>query len=86
MVAFAYAEVFHNAMLQHHTSRENRRVLWSGVRSGKLWRRFDDGFCSFAFALPGVQDWPFLPEQPLLGIDHSLNEHDRIVGPIPVFG
>ena len=29
-----------------------------------------------------MQDWPFLPEQPLLGIDHSLNEHDRIVGPI----
>ena len=28
------------------------------------------------------RDWPFLPEQPLFGIDHSANEHDRIVGPI----
>ena len=83
MVAFAYAEVFHNAMLPSITPAEK-----AGEVSGLAYALGNFGavsmmvFVLFAFALPGVQDWPFLPEQPLLGIDHSLNEHDRIVGPI----
>ena len=83
MVAFAYAEVFHNAMLPSITPAER-----AGEVSGMAYALGNFGavsmmvFVLFAFALPGVQDWPFLPEQPLLGIDHSLNEHDRIVGPI----
>ena len=83
MVAFAYAEVFHNAMLPSITPAER-----AGEVSGLAYALGNFGavsmmvFVLFAFALPGVQDWPFLPEQPLLGIDHSLNEHDRIVGPI----
>ena len=83
MVAFAYAEVFHNAMLPSITPAER-----AGEISGLAYALGNFGavsmmvFVLFAFALPGVQDWPFLPEQPLLGIDHSLNEHDRIVGPI----
>jgi len=83
MVAFAYAEVFHNAMLPSITPAER-----AGEVSGLAYALGNFGavsmmvFVIFAFALPGVQDWPFLPEQPLLGIDHSLNEHDRIVGPI----
>ena len=36
----------------------------------------------FAFAMPGTIDWPFLPDGPLLGIDHAAHEHDRIVGPV----
>ena len=83
MVAFAYAEVFHNAMLPSITPAER-----AGEISGLAYALGNFGavsmmvFVLFAFALPGVQDWPFLPEQPLLGIDHNLNEHDRIVGPI----
>ena len=83
MVAFAYAEVFHNAMLPSITPAER-----AGEVSGLAYALGNFGavsmmvFVLFAFALPGVQDWPFLPEQPLLGIDHNLNEHDRIVGPI----
>ena len=83
MVAFAYAEVFHNAMLPSITPAER-----AGEVSGLAYALGNFGavsmmvFVLFAFALPGVQDWPFLPEQPLLGIGHSLNEHDRIVGPI----
>ena len=83
MVAFAYAEVFHNAMLPSITPAER-----AGEVSGLAYALGNFGavsmmvFVLFAFALPGVQDWPFLPDQPLLGIDHSLNEHDRIVGPI----
>ncbi len=83
MVAFAYAEVFHNAMLPSITPAEK-----AGEVSGLAYALGNFGavsmmiFVLFAFALPGVHDWPFLPEQPLFGIDHSLNEHDRIVGPI----
>ena len=83
MLAFAYAEVFHNAMLPSITPAEK-----AGEVSGLAYALGNFGavsmmiFVLFAFALPGVQDWPFLPEQPLFGIDHSLNEHDRIVGPI----
>ena len=83
MVAFAYAEVFHNAMLPSITPAER-----AGEVSGLAYALGNFGavsmmvFVLFAFALPGVQDWPFLPVQPLFGIDHSLNEHDRIVGPI----
>jgi UMF1 family MFS transporter len=83
MVAFAYAEVFHNAMLPSVTPAEK-----AGEVSGLAFALGNFGAVSmmvlvlFAFALPGVQDWSFLPEQPLFGIDHSFNEHDRIVGPI----
>ena len=83
MVAFAYAEVFHNAMLPSVTPAHK-----AGQVSGLAFALGNFGAVSmmvlvlFAFALPGIQDWPFLPEQPLLGIDQSVNEHDRIVGPI----
>jgi UMF1 family MFS transporter len=39
-------------------------------------------FVLFAFSLPGTQPWAFLPDAPLFGIDQSLHEHERIVGPI----
>jgi UMF1 family MFS transporter len=83
MVAFAYAEVFHNAMLPSVTPADK-----AGQVSGLAFALGNFGgvtmmvFVLFAFALPGVQDWSFLPQQPLFGIDQSLNEHDRIVGPI----
>ena len=83
MVAFAYAEVFHNAMLPSVTPADK-----AGQVSGLAFALGNFGgvsmmvFVLFAFALPGVQDWNFLPSQPLFGIDQSVNEHDRIVGPI----
>ncbi|MBC7519973.1 MAG: MFS transporter [Sandarakinorhabdus sp.] len=36
----------------------------------------------FAFALPGVVDWAWLPRRPLLGLDPALGEPDRITAPI----
>ena len=83
MVAFAYAEVFHNAMLPSVTPADK-----AGQVSGLAFALGNFGgvsmmvFVLFAFALPGVQDWDFLPSQPLFSIDQSVNEHDRIVGPI----
>ena len=39
-------------------------------------------FVLFAFAMPGTNNWSFLPEAPLFGIDRSTHEHDRLVGPL----
>jgi UMF1 family MFS transporter len=36
----------------------------------------------FAFVLPGVVDWPWLPRRPLFGLDPALGEPDRITAPI----
>ena len=82
-IAFAYSEVFHNAMLPAITPA-NRAGLVSGVAFalGNLGGVSLMVFVLYAFALPGIQDWSFLPELPWWGIDQSANEQDRIVGPI----
>ena len=83
LIAFGYAEVFHNAMLPAVTPIDK-----AGIVSGLA---FSFGnmcaigllvFVLIAFALPGTLDWSFLPEVPLFGIDKLLHEHDRIVGPL----
>ncbi len=83
LIAFGYAEVFHNAMLPSVTPANKAGVvsglafsLGNGAAIGMLI------FVLVAFALPGTQDWAFLPAEPLFGIDQALHEHDRIVGPI----
>ena len=82
-VAFAYSEVFHNAMLPSITPANK-----AGVVSGLAFALGNLGgvslmlFVLIAFALPGVMPWAWLPEAPLFGIDQSIHEHDRITGPI----
>ena len=82
-LAFAYSEVFHNAMLPSITPA-NRAGLVSGLAFslGNLGGVSLMVFVLFAFALPGVETWSFLPDQPLWGIDQAAHEQDRIVGPI----
>ena len=82
-VAFAYSEVFHNAMLPSITPANK-----AGVVSGLAFSLGNLGgvslmlFVLIAFALPGVMPWAWLPEAPLFGIDQSVHEHDRVTGPI----
>ena len=82
-VAFTISEVFHNAMLPSIAPVD--RV---GVVSGLAFSLGNVGglvlmlFVLLAFALPGAQDWAFLPQAPLFGIDPAAHEHDRVVGPI----
>ena len=83
LVVFAYSEVFHNAMLPRIAPVDK-----TGLISGMAYSLGNLGglslmlFVLFAFALPGTQDWSFLPTQPLFGLDQATHEHDRIVGPI----
>lgn len=82
-LAFATSEVFHNAMLPS-VAPLNRLGLVSGLAFalGNLGGLALMVFVLFAFALPGTQDWWFLPEAPLFGLDRENHEHNRIVGPI----
>ena len=83
LIAFGYAEVFHNAMLPAVTPVDKAGIV-SGL-AFSLGNMCAIGLLVFvliAFALPGTLDWSFLPEAPLFGIDKQLHEHDRIVGPL----
>ncbi len=82
-VCFTVCEVFHNAMLPT-IAPANRVGLVSGLAFslGNVGGLLLMLFVLFAFALPGTQNWTFLPEQPLFGIDQGMYEHNRIVGPI----
>ena len=83
LIAFGYSEVFHNAMLPSVTPADKAGLV-SGLAfsAGNMSAIFLLIFVLFAFALPGTQPWPFLPDAPLFGIDQAAHEHDRIVGPI----
>ena len=86
IVAFGYSEVFHNAMLPSVAPR-NKAGMISGL-AFSLGNMSAIGWLVlvlFAFALPGTIDWSFLPEAPLFGVDQSMYEQDRMVGPIGGF-
>ena len=83
LMAFAFAEVFHNAMLPSITPADKvGEVSGLAFALGNLGGVGSIIFVLFAFALPGIESWWFLPEAPLFGIDQAKHEHDRIVGPI----
>lgn len=85
-VLFAYCEVVHNSMLinaagQRHAPQASGLAL----SAGNFFSVITLTFCLVAFALPGspaVADWPFVPSQPLFGLDPSQSETERIVAPI----
>ena len=83
LIAFGYAEVFHNAMLPS-VAPANKAGILSGMAfsAGNLCAITFMLVILIGFALPGMQDWSFLPDQTLFGIDQSTHGHDRIVGPI----
>ncbi len=82
-VMFEFSAVFHNAMLPS-IAPVTRVGSISGMALalGNLGGLLLMVFVLFAFALPGQVDWFFIPESPLFGLDQSLQEHNRIVGPL----
>ena len=82
-IAFTVSEVFHNAMLPG-VAPASKVGFISGIAFavGNLGGLAMMLFVLFAFSMPGTEDWSFLPATPLFGIDQSLHEHDRIVGPL----
>jgi UMF1 family MFS transporter len=83
LIAFGYAEVFHNAMLPSVAPADKTGLISGmGFSIANLAAIMLLLLVLFAFALPGTLDWVFLPSQALFGIDPSVNGHDRIVGPL----
>ena len=82
-VAFAYAEVFHNAMLPR-IAPANKAGLISGLAFalGNLGGLSLMLLVLFAFALPGTVSLTWVADSPWFGIDQASHEQDRIVGPI----
>ncbi|MEP6389440.1 MAG: MFS transporter [Halioglobus sp.] len=83
IVAFTISELFHNAMLPAIAPAARVGEI-SGIAFalGNWAGLFLMLFILIAFALPGTDIWPFVPQNTLFGIDQSLHEHNRIVGPI----
>lgn len=82
-VAFAYTEVFHNAMLPRIAPADK-----AGLISGMAFALGNLGGVSlmllvlFAFALPGTVSLNWVADAPWFGVDQATHQQDRIVGPI----
>ncbi|WP_395644891.1 MFS transporter [Terricaulis sp.] len=80
---FAWTEVLHNSMLSHAAPPKLLpHVSGLGLALGNAASVLLLVFVLWAFALPGQMHWPFLPAQPLFGLDPAQFEPSRIVGPL----
>jgi UMF1 family MFS transporter len=82
-VLFAWSELHHNAMLPISATREEASgASGLALSAGNGVSVLVLLFVLWAFALPGAVDWPFVPSEPLFGLDKDARESDRIVAPI----
>lgn len=95
-VLFNYAGILHNSLLVRAAGLDNaHKASGLALSLGNLFSVLALAFTAWAFALPGVVDWPWVPNAPLLGLDPSTNEPQRVVallaaglmflGAIPLF-
>ena len=81
---FLLSEVFHNAMLAPLVERSKLgRLSGFGIAANNLGAMLSLVIVLFGVALPasGIEGTPFVPEQPLFGLDPALHEPDRFSGP-----
>ena len=82
-VLFEFTAVFHNAMLPEICSHKRVGAISGlGLALGNLAGLIMLLFMLWAFALPGLVDWGFVPSAPLFGLDRSAFQTERISGPI----
>jgi UMF1 family MFS transporter len=80
---FAYGEMVHNAMLTTAaTPVERPGASGLALALGNFVSTFMLAFVLWAFVLPGVVHWSWVPAHPLFGLDPAKHEPERIVGPI----
>ncbi len=86
-VLFSWSELLHNSMLVRaaglgaaHKASGLALSLGNAVSIAVLL------FVLWAFVLPGVTPWSFVPAHPLFGLSQARHEPDRIVGPIVAVG
>jgi MFS transporter, UMF1 family len=82
-VLFAWNEVLHNSMLPSaSTPATLPHTSGLALALGNLFSVLFLVVVLWAFAFPGRVDWPFVPDQPLFGLDAAAHENSRIVAPI----
>ncbi len=82
-ILFEFTAVFHNAMLPEICNHGRVGGLSGlGLALGNLAGLIMLIFMLYAFVMPGVVDWSFIPSQPWFGIDQAAHEHERLAGPI----
>lgn len=82
-IGFAWSEVLHNSMLTRATNPQSlSHVSGLGLALGNASSVMLLVFVLWTMALPGVVDWPFLPERPWFGLDPAEHEPSRVVAPI----
>ena len=82
-VIFSYIEMLHNSLLIRAAGlKDAHRASGLALSCGNGLSVLALIFVLWAFALPGKVDWPFIPAQPLFGLDPLKHEADRIVAPI----
>jgi UMF1 family MFS transporter len=82
-ICFEFTAVFHNSMLPAICPRDRLGSLSGlGLALGNVGALVLLIFSLWAFALPGMVDWSFLPKAPLFGLDRLTHDPDRIVGPL----
>ena len=83
LVSFDFTAVFHNAMLptlvpDSRVGKLSGLALALGNLSGVILFVF----MLICFVLPGEVQWPFIPTEPLFGVDKAAFEPERMVGPL----
>ncbi len=82
-VLFEFTAVFHNAMLPEICSHKRVGAISGlGLALGNLAGLIMLLFMLWAFALPGLVGWGFVPGEPLFGLDRAAHQTERISGPI----
>ncbi len=82
-MAYEFSAVFHNSLLPTIAPRAQVAGLSGlGLALGNAAGVVLLLFMLFAFALPGVVPWSFIPAHPLFGISQALHEPERLSGPI----
>lgn len=82
-VLFPWSEVFHNSLLVNAAGLRNaHKASGLALALGNAFALTALMFVAWAFTLPGVVDWPWVPKEPLFAIGATDNANQRIVGPI----
>lgn len=82
-IAFAYSEVLHNSLLVRAAGLgAAHKASGLALSLGNLFSVLALAFVAYAFALPGMVDWAWVPRTPLFDLSRQLHEPERLVGPI----
>lgn len=82
-IAFEFSAVFHNSMLPAVAPHHRIGFLSGlGLALGNAGALIILCFMLWAFMLPGMVGWSFIPAKALFGIDVAQFENSRIAGPI----